>query len=163
MSAQLRFVSRMVCILAFGLMMLMQGTKAHAQASITNLSVTGHPGGYDNTSDTVNFNLTFNNVTTSGGYGYGIVANVYYYSGPYASGTLLQSTSKTLYTTSGNLYVGTNNIWANVTLNTPSILRAVEPAGTQSFVYVYVIQAGGGWRDWGGNITANGPGFIARG
>ena len=100
MSTQLRFVSKMACIAAFGLMVLLSGSKANAQASITNLSATGNPGGYNNVSDTVNFNLTFTNVTTSGGYGYGINAYVYYYSGPYATGTLLQSMGTALCTVS---------------------------------------------------------------
>jgi hypothetical protein len=163
MTAQLRFFSRMVCLLAFGLMALMSGPKAHAQASITNLSATGHPGGYDNVSDTVNFNLTFSYVSTNGGYNYSINAYAMYYSGPNATGTLLQTTSTQLYSTSGPLYPGTDNIWANVNLNTPAIFRAMEPAGTQSFRYVYVVQANGGWRDWSGSVTNGGPTCVVHG
>ncbi|MEO7719582.1 MAG: hypothetical protein ABIY70_25545 [Capsulimonas sp.] len=164
MKTQLRFASRMACIVAFGLVALMAGAKAHAQsATITNLSATGQPGGYDNVSDTVNFNLTFTWVSTYGGYNYSINAYAMYYSGPNATGTLLQTTSAQLYSTSGPLYPGSNNIWANVNLNTPAIFRAMEPVGTQSFRYVYVVQASGGWRDWSGSVTNGGPNCVVHG
>jgi hypothetical protein len=165
MTAQLRSFSRMVCILAFGLMALMSGTKAHAQSvAITSYNVTASPGGYYNVTDTVSVGATFSNLPYSGGYSCNIIANVYYYSGPYASGTLLQSTTKFLYGTGGPLAAGNSNVSVNTNLDTPCILRASEPVGTQSILYVYTVQLGGGCNGWSGTATTGGPNaFVVHG
>jgi hypothetical protein len=165
MTAQFRFLSRMVCLLAFGLMALMWGAKAHAQSvAITSYNVTGSPGEYYNVTDTVSVAATFSNIPSSGGYGCNINANVYYYSGPYASGTLLQSTTKTLYGTGAPLAVGNTNVSVNVNLDTPNILRASKPVGTQSILYVYSVQVGGGCNGWSGTAMAGGPNaFVVHG
>ncbi|MCW3062028.1 MAG: hypothetical protein JWQ02_3849 [Capsulimonas sp.] len=165
MSTQLRFASRMACIAAFGLMALMSGAKAHAQSlTVTSFSATGSPGGYNDVSDTVNFGASFNNIPSIGGYGYAITTDVMYYSGPYLSGTLLQSTSKLVYNSSGSLSPGNNNISANFAVNTPAILRASEPAGTQSIFYIYHVQVSGGCNGWGDSFsTYCTPYFIVHG
>jgi hypothetical protein len=166
MLAQTRFVSRMIGASAvLGLMVLMSGTKAHAQSvTVTNFSSSGSPGGYYDVTDTVSLSVSFNNMTSSGGYGYGINANYYYYSGPYASGTLLGSGSRTVYTYSGPLYTGNNNISNTIYVNTPDLLRASEPVGTQSIVYVYSVSGGGGCNGWGGSFSAGGPNaFVVHG
>lgn len=166
MLAQTRFMSRMVGVAAaVGLTVLMSGAKAHAQsASVTNFSSTGSPSGYYDVTDTVNVGITFSNMPSSGGYGYGIIANYYYYSGAYASGTLLGSGSRGVYSTSGSFYSGTSTISNTVYVNTPDLLRASEPAGTQSILYVYTLQGGGGCNGWSGPFSAGGPNaFVVHG
>lgn len=165
MSAQLRLVSRMVCVVAFGLMVMMSGIKAHAQSvTLTNFSATGSPGGYYDVTDTVSLGITFNSIPSAGGYGYGIIADVYYYSGPNLSGTLLLSTSNVLYNFSAPLAAGNSNVSANYNFNTPAILRSSEPAGTQSFLYIYDIQGGAGCYGWSGSFGAySTPYFIVHG
>jgi hypothetical protein len=166
MFAQSRFVSRVIGAGAvLSLMLLISGTKAHAQSvTITNFSYTGYPGGYDDVTDTINLGASFNNIPSNGGYGYGIIANVWYYSGPYASGTLLQSGSRTVYNNGGPLSAGNSTISPTVNVNTPALLRASEPAGTQSILYVYSVQVGGGCNGWSGTATAGGPtAFVVRG
>jgi len=167
MPVQLRIVSRMVCIIAaFSLMVLMSQTKAQAQSvNITNFSVTGTPGGYYNVTDTVNLSFTFNGIASSGGgYGYGITVAVWYYSGPNLTGTLLQYVpSKLVYNNGGSLVPGTNNISVNFNSNTPAMLRASEPSGTQSFLYVYMVQLGGGCYGWSGSASGGGPNFVVYG
>ena len=166
MSAHFRFLSRIVGVVAvLGMMVLITGAKAHAQSvTITNFSYSGYPGGYDDVTDTINIGASFSNIPFNGGYGYGIVANVWYYSGPYASGTLLQSGSRAVYNNGGPLSAGNSTISPTVNVNTPALLRASEPAGTQSIVYVYSIQVGGGCNGWSGTATTGGPtAFVVRG
>jgi len=165
MSTQLRFVSRTVCTAAFGLMALMSGVKAHAASvAFTSFSTTGSPGGYYDVTDTINLGAVFNSIPSTGGYGDQIYANVFYYSGPYASGTLLQSGANVVYSNGGSLTLGTNNISANVNLNTPAILRASEPAGTQSIFYIYHVAGGGGGNGWSGSFsTYTSPNFLVHG
>jgi len=137
-------------------MALMSGVKAHATSvAFTSFSTTGSPGGYYDVTDTINLGAVFNSIPSTGGYGDQIYANVFYYSGPYASGTLLQSGANVVYSNGGSLTLGTNNISANVNLNTPAILRASEPAGTQSILYVYSAVVGGGCMGWSGSATAS--------
>jgi len=166
MPAQLRIVSRMVCIVAaFSLMVLMSQTRAQAQSvNITNFSVTGSPGGYYNVTDTVNLSFIFSNIPANGGYGYGITTSVWYYSGPNLTGSLLQYVpSKLIYNNGGSLVPGNNTFSVSFNSNTPDILRASEPAGTQSFLYVYVVQLGGGCNGWSGSTSAGGPNFVVHG
>ena len=165
MPAPLRFVSRMVGLAAvLSLMVMMSGTRAHAQSvSITNFNVSWSPGGYYDVTDTINVGLEYDGIVYSGGYGYAIMAYVYYYSGANGTGTLLQSTSTSLYNSSGPLHAGNNYITGTINLNTPDILRASEPAGTQSFRYVYVIHAGGGCYGWSGNTQAGGQNNLVHG
>ncbi|MEO7719930.1 MAG: hypothetical protein ABIY70_27305 [Capsulimonas sp.] len=162
MSTQLRFVSRTACIVGFGLMALMSGAKAQAQGvTLTAFGATASPGGYDHQTDTVNVNIAFN-ASSTGSYGYGITTDVLYYSGPYASGTLLQSTTKFVYSAGGPVSYGVSNASLNMDFNTPASLRASEPAGTQSFIYVYHISGGGGGTGWGGMFsTYGGPSFLS--
>ena len=156
MLAQPRFMSRMVGVVAaVGLTVLLSGAKAHAQsAAVTNFSATGSPGGYYDVTDTVNVGITFNNMPSSGSFGYGILANYYYYSGAYAGGTLLGSGTRGVYSGNGAFYAGTSTISNTVYVNTPDLLRASEPAGTQSILYVYSLQGGGGCNGWSGPLSA---------
>jgi hypothetical protein len=178
MSAQLRFASRMICLLAFGLIALMSGVKAHAQSvTLTSFGAEGYhydaatgltthqPGGwYDDVDDKVNLNIAFNSIPSTGSFGYGVTVDVMYYSGPYASGTLLQSTTKLVYSTGGQIYPGNSNVSLNMFFNTPSNLRASEPAGTQSIIYIYHISGGAGGNGWSGNFsTYTGPNFLVHG
>ena len=159
MLSQLRFVPRMVGVVAgLGLMVLMSGAKAHAQSvTITNFSYSGYPGGYDDVTDTINIGASYNNIPSNGGYGYGIVANVWYYSGPYASGTLLLTKQTTVNVHTQSLPPGNSTISQTVYVNTPDLLRASEPAGTQSILYYYTLNAGGGCSGWNSSTIAGGP------
>ena len=165
MSDQLRLVSRMVCVAAFSLIAMMSGIKAHAQSvTLISFSATGSPGGYNDVTDTVSLGLAFSNIPSNGSYGYGIIAEVYYYSGPNLTGTPLLSTEEELYSNGGPLSSGNSNKSATFSLNTPAILRASEPAGTQSFLYVYVIDGGAGCYDWSGSFGGDSmPYFIVHG
>lgn len=158
MSAQLRSVSRLTGVAALGLMALLSGTRAHAQSmAITNFTTSGNPGGYYDVTDNVNLTVTFSNIPSQGACGYTIYANTYYYSGPYASGTLLQSVNRSIIGGGQGLPPGNSTLSANLYLNTPSILRASEPAGTQSILYYYTVNAGGGCNGWSGDSIAGGP------
>jgi hypothetical protein len=64
--------------------------------AITNFTISAYPGGYYDAWDTVNLSVSFYNVPSQGACGYSVVANASYYSGPYASGTLLKSASTTV-------------------------------------------------------------------
>jgi hypothetical protein len=166
MLVQPRFVSRMIGVAAaVGLTVLMSGVKAQASsASVTTFSYTGSPSGYYDVTDTVNVGITFYYMASSGSYGYGIIANYYYYSGPYASGTLLGSGSRGVYSSNGAFYSGTSTISNTVYVNTPDLLRASEPAGTQSILYVYSLQGGGGCYGWSGPFSAGGStAFVVHG
>jgi hypothetical protein len=165
MLTQLRFLSKMAGIVAvFGLMALMSGTRAQAQSmSITDFSYTGSPGGYYDVTDTVHVGLEIDGNPYSGGYGYSILAYTYYYSGANGSGTLLQTTTTTLYSHSAPIGPGNTYVSDYVNLNTPDILRASEPAGTQSFRYVYILQAGGGGYNWSRQLTTGGPTNLVHG
>ena len=174
MSTQLCFGSKMVGILAFGLMAVLSGSKAHAQSvALTSFgaigyhpgSNTGQPGGwYDDVSDKVNLNIAFNNIPSIGNFGYGITVDIMYYSGPYASGTLLLSTTKSVYNTGGPISPGNSNVSLNMNFNTPAILRASEPAGTQSIFYIYHVAGGGGGNGWSGSFsTYTSPNFLVHG
>jgi len=155
----------MVCVVAVGLMVMMSGIKAHAQSvTLTSFSVTGSPGGYNDVTDAVSFGIAFNNIPSAGGCGYAILTDVQYYSGANLSGSLLQSTTQAIYSTGGPLPAGNSNISATLYLNTPAILRASEPVGTQSFLYIYHISGGGGCNGWNGNFAAYCmPYFIVHG
>jgi hypothetical protein len=165
MSAHFRFLSQMVGLAAvLSLMVMMAGTRAQAQSmAITDFSYTGSPGGYYDVTDTVHVGLEFDNIAYSGGYGYTILAYTYYYAGANGSGTLLQTTTTSLYSHSAPLTPGNNYISDYVNLNTPDILRASEPAGTQSFRYVYILQAGGGGPYWSRQATTGGPTNLVHG
>ncbi|MEO7719583.1 MAG: hypothetical protein ABIY70_25550 [Capsulimonas sp.] len=87
-----------------------------------------------------------------------------YYSGPYLSGTLLQSTTKLVYSTGGTISSGTSNVPLNMFFNTLGSLRASEPAGTQSIFYIYHVQGGGGGTGWSGSFsTYCSPNFMVHG
>jgi len=183
MSTQLRFVSRMVCLLVFGLMALMSGPKAHAQSvTLTSFGAEGYhyewdtatqtyvlkhqPGGWydDIDSDKVNLNIAFNNIPSTGHFGYGVTVDVMYYSGPYLSGTLLQSTTKLVYSTGGTISPGNSNMSLNSFFDTLTNVRASKPAGTQSIFYIYHVQGSGGGTGWSGSFsTYTGPNFMVHG
>jgi len=164
MPAQFRLVSRMAYVVAFGLMVMMSGIKAHAQSvTLTSFSATGSPGGYYNVTDTVNLGIAIS-LPSSGGYGYEIFTDVQYYSGPNLSGTMLLSTTNSMYGYTTSLPSGSSNKSATLYFNTPAILRASEPAGTQSFLYVYHISGGAGCNSWNGTFAAyTTPYFIVHG
>ena len=159
MSTQPRFVSKVVgSVAVFSLMVLMSGTRAHAQSmAITNFTTSGNPGGYYDVTDTANLSVSFYNIPAQGGCGYSLVANTYYYSGPYASGTLLQSTRITVKVSTQSLPPGNSTLTQTVNANTPDLLRASEPAGTGSILYYYTLMAGGGCNGWNSSSIAGGP------
>jgi hypothetical protein len=170
MLAQFRFVPRIIATIAiFGAMMVMSGTKSHAQSlSIKNLYASGSPGGYNDVTDTVNFGIEFDGVVYGGGYSYTVVAVAYYYSGANGTGTILQNTGTQLYNyTGGTVYNGNNYIPYSLNFNTPDILRASEPAGTQSIRYFYLVHTDGGcyngYTTWNGQATATGPYNLVHG
>jgi hypothetical protein len=159
MLTQPRFVSKVVgAVAALGLMVLVSGTRAHAQSmAITSFTTSGYPGGYYDVTDTANISVSFYNIPSQGACGYSLVANTYYYSGPYASGTLLQSTKTTVKSYTQGLPPGNSTISQTVNVNTPDLLRASEPAGTGSILYYYTLNAGGGCNSWNGSSIAGGP------
>src|SRR5665213_4035029 len=125
MPAQFRLVSRMAYVVAFGLMVMMSGIKAHAQSvTLTSFTATGSPGGYYNVTDTVNLGIAIS-LPSSGGYGYEIFTDVQYYSGPNLSGTMLLSTTNSMYGYTTSLPSGSSNKSATLYFNTPAILRCL--------------------------------------
>jgi hypothetical protein len=159
MVSQPRFVSNVVGAAAvLGLMVLMSGTRAHAQSmAITNFTTSGNPGGYYDVTDTANLSVSFYNIPAQGACGYSLVANTYYYSGPYASGTLLQSVKTYVHSYSQGLPPGNSTLTQTVNVNTPDLLRASEPAGTGSIHDYYPLCAGGGCNGWNASSIAGGP------
>lgn len=170
MSGKLRILSKLIGgAVALGLMVLVSGSSARAESfSIPYLYATGSPAGYNDVTDTINFAVEFDDVHYGGGYSGELFAVVSYYSGANGTGAVLGSSQVGIYAIPNtNVGPGNHTNSYTTTSNTPALLRASEPAGTQSIVYQYVVYAGGGYGIQYGtvNVSANraGPIFTVHG